>query len=60
MDYFAIACKLDSILRLVGLEEFGDDLWMLDRNYDEVLTYTEIIDLSLWALTGAPANEEEK
>ena len=56
MDYFDIACQLDCILELVGLEEFRYDLW----NYDVGLTYAEITDLSLWAMVGPPAEEEEE
>jgi len=53
MDTIGIACDLDSILKMVGLEDFGDALWRPDSG----LTYPEIINLSLWALTGAPADE---
>jgi len=56
MDYFDIACQLDCILELVGLEEFRCDLWSCDVG----LTYAEITDLSLWALVGPPAEEDEK
>ena len=51
MDYFEIAYDLNSILEQVGLAEFSDALWRLDSG----LTYSEIINLSMWALTGAPA-----
>ena len=53
MDCLSIACLLDDVLKMVGLREFSDDLWWRDSG----LTYPEIIDLSLWALTGAPADE---
>ena len=51
MDYFEIAYDLNSILEQVGLAEFSDALWQPDSG----LTYSEIIYLSMWALTGAPA-----
>ena len=53
MDHFGIAFYLDGVLKRVGLAEFSDALWKTDSG----LTYPEIIDLSLWALTGAPADE---
>jgi len=53
MDYFEIAYDLNGILKTVGLGEFGDALWAPDSR----LTYPEIVNLSLWALTGAPADE---
>jgi len=53
MDHFGIALNLDGVLRRVGLEEFSDSLWAPNSR----LTYPEMIDLSLWALTGAPADE---
>ena len=57
MDHFGIAFYLDGVLKRVGLAEFSGALWKTDSG----LTYPEIIDLSLWALTGTPieAGEEE-
>ena len=52
-DHLSIACLLDDVLKKVGLQEFSDDLWWRESG----LTYAEIINLSLWALTGAPADE---
>ena len=55
-DNLGIALDLANVLQKVGLGQFSDALWRPDSG----LTYPEIIDLSLWALTGAPAESSRE
>ena len=55
-DNLGIALDLANVLQKVGLGQFSDALWKTDSG----LTYPEIIGLSMWALTGAPAESSRE